>query len=305
MPWDILQSENTHVDLKRSKHIPAKRLISAWSLACKSWADPISAEISLCFRCKASITPRNLEISVYSSLSVFSKRRAASVKISQLQVQYTLHKISVSFTQLTNNRLTNEQLAKTSRIRKLLFFWWANTDMLITQPNEQVTLTTYYQTAPLEYGIFSIQSPFLYSVQCAKSLDNPLPQRTKLDISPTILRISNNLLEIHLYNCIHSWQSLCGNWNWPSGGRELRRVVARSSFLACWTSIASRTIFIVFTVEAFFEASPVSNAEPLLHSLPLLLSVAPLSRSLCKKVSSGGTAVLDLSERASERSNWF
>ncbi len=76
--------------------------------------------------------------------------------------------------------------------------------MLITQPNEQVTLTTYYQTAPLEYGIFSIQSPFLYSVQCAKSLDNPLPQRTKLDISPTILRISNNLLEIHLYNCIHS-----------------------------------------------------------------------------------------------------
>lgn len=144
-----------------------------------------------------------------------------------------------------------------------------------------------------------------YSVLYAKSLDDPLPQRTKPGISPTILRSSNNLPEIHLYNCIHSWQSLCGNWNWPSGGRELRRVVARESFLACWTSIASRTIFIVFTVEAFLEASPVSNAEPLLHSLPLLLSVAPLSRSLCKKVSSGGTAVLDLSERASERSNWF
>lgn len=58
----------------------------------------------------------------------------------------------------------------------------------------------------------------------------------------------------------------------------------------------------IFTVADFLVANPDSTVEPLLHSFVLLLSVAPVSRSLCRKVSSGGTPVLDLSVQQSEES---
>lgn len=54
--------------------------------------------------------------------------------------------------------------------------------------------------------------------------------------------------------------------------------------------MACSRFFIVFMVKAFLAARPASTAIPLLVSSLLLLSVAPLSISLCRNVSSGGTA---------------